>query len=99
MDEDKEVMITTVDNPFSPFTQFKSWYTYDVQKGYGTCSYLARLAKTSEAFGDEMNNSLIEEAIDTMIENDFIGMYIKVYEDTPINPRPIGESITVEEET
>ena len=38
-------MLTTVDNPYDPFDNFKEWYMYDVQKGYNSSSYLARIAK------------------------------------------------------
>ena len=37
-----EFMLTTIDNPFDPFKQFTSWFLYDVEKGYNTCSYLER---------------------------------------------------------
>ena len=42
---DADVMLTTVDNPYSPFTQFDDWYSYDVLKGHNTCSLLARMTK------------------------------------------------------
>ena len=44
-------MLTTIDNPFNPFDQFDEWFAYDVSKGYHTCSYLARIAKTSDEIG------------------------------------------------
>ena len=45
--------LTTFDNPFDPFERFSDWFLFDVGKGYNTCSYLARIAKTSEQFSDE----------------------------------------------
>ena len=39
-------MLTTVDNPFDPFEQFTSWFMFDEEKGYHTCSYLGRIART-----------------------------------------------------
>ena len=41
--EDEAIMLTTMDNPFNPFIQYNEWYAYDVNKGYNTCAYLARL--------------------------------------------------------
>ncbi len=30
------VRLTTVDNPYDPFTQWDEWYAYDEGKGYAT---------------------------------------------------------------
>ena len=38
----KQIMITTIDNPFDPFEQFTSWFMFDVEKGYNCCSRLMR---------------------------------------------------------
>jgi hypothetical protein len=73
-----KVAITTVDNPYNPFTQFTSWFLFDVGKGYNTCGHLARIAKTSDAFSDKENDEEIESAIDEMIELDFMNIYKKV---------------------
>ena len=66
-----EFMLTTIDNPFNPFEQFTSWFLYDVEKGYNTCSYLARIAKISDEFSEKENNEEI-------IKYDFMGIYKKV---------------------
>lgn len=73
-----KVMLTTVDNPYNPFDNFKSWFLFDVQKGYNSCSYLARIAKTSEIMSEQENDEEIERAIDEIIEKDFLNLYIKV---------------------
>ena len=74
----QEVMLTTIDNPFNPFTQFDNWYRFDEEKGYHTCSYLARIARTSDQFTDKENNQEIERAIDEIIKYDFKNIYKKV---------------------
>ena len=71
-------MLTTVDNPFDPFDNFSSWYMFDVESGYNSCAYLARIAKTSEQFTDLENEEEIERAIDEIIKYDFMNMYVKV---------------------
>ena len=71
-------MLTTIDNPFDPFDQFDSWYRFDMDKGYCSCSYLARIARTSDQFTDQENNQEIERAIDEIIKYDFKNIYKKV---------------------
>lgn len=70
--------LTTIDNPFNPFEQFESWFLFDTEKGYNSCSYLARIAKTSNQFTDDENNAEIERAIDEIIQYDFLNIYKKV---------------------
>lgn len=75
---DYDVAITTIDNPYDRFDQFTSWFLYDVEKGYNTCDYLARIAKTSEQLSDKENEEEIERAIDEIIKYDFRNIYKKV---------------------
>lgn len=70
--------LTTVDNPFDPFEQFEEWYNFDTNKGYNSCSYLDRIARTSNQLSDEENNKEIERAIDEIIKLDFTHKYKKV---------------------
>lgn len=78
MSVSNQVALTTFDNPFSPFTQFNEWFIYDVTKGYNSCAYLARVARTSPQLSDEENNQEIERAIDEIVKNDFMNIYKKV---------------------
>lgn len=73
-----ESMLTTVDNPYNPFTQFDDWYAFDQSKGYRTTEYLARIAKTSDELSDEDNSIAIEDAINEIIFFDVLGIYQKV---------------------
>ena len=77
-------MITTIDNPFDPFEDFASWYIYDSRKGYNTCGLLALMTHTSDSLIDEVNDYLIEDAIDTIIENDFLHIYKKLTKEVAI---------------
>ena len=79
MDNDETlVAITTIDNPYDPFTQFTEWFNFDVTNGYNSCGLLARIAKTSDAFSNKENADEIEAAIDEIVANDFLGIYKKV---------------------
>ena len=71
------VMLSTKDNPFDPFDQFTSWLLFDIEKGYNSCDYLGRIARTSDQLSDEENKKEIERAIDEIIKFDLTGMYVK----------------------
>ena len=78
MNENLSCRLTTFDNPFNPFTQFRKWFLFDVEKGYNSCAYLARIARTSEEFTEEENEKENERAIDEIIKNDFMNIYKKI---------------------
>lgn len=69
--------LTTFDNPYDPFRQFDQWFLFDEEKGYHTCAYLGRVARTSEQMSDEENAAEIERAIDEIIKFDFRNIYKK----------------------
>lgn len=75
-----KVAITTIDNPYDPFTDFSNWLMYDeVIKGYNTCAYLGRVCNTAESLSDDENDEEVERAIDEIIKNDPFNIYIKVF--------------------
>ena len=74
----REVMLTTIDNPYDPFEDFDRWLSFDIQKGYFSCGLLARVAKTSDELSDLDNLEEIERAIDEIIELDPFLIYRKV---------------------
>lgn len=78
----KKCMLTTFDNPYDPFTQFTSWFMYDIDKGYNSCDYLGRIARTSDQLSEEENDQEVERAIDEIIKYDFRNIYKKVCENT-----------------
>ena len=81
MEEVKEFMLTTEDNPFNPFTDFDNWYAFDVSNGYNTCGYLARIAKSSDELSDLEERIEINNAIDEILSFNLTGNYIKVTKD------------------
>lgn len=70
--------LTTFDNPYDPFKQFTSWLMFDMEKGYNSCAYLGRIARTSDQLSDEENDEEVERAIDEIIKHDFRNIYKKV---------------------
>lgn len=75
------VMVTTLDNPYNPFTQFDEWYAFDESKGYHTCAYLARVTQSSEELSDEDETVAIEHAVDEIVSFNLLGNYIKIKEE------------------
>lgn len=73
-------MLTTIDNPFNPFKNFSEWFLFDVEKGYNSCDYLGRIARTSDALSDQENDEEVERAIDEIIKYDFLNIYKKIKE-------------------
>ena len=53
-------MLTTIDNPFDPFTQFQDWYTFDCGKRYDTYNYLDRVVNITK----DMTKKEVDEAYD-----------------------------------
>ena len=74
----KQTMISTKDNPYDYFNDFTSWYMFDMDHGYDTCGYLARIAKTSDSMSTKEYYDEIERAVDEIIKYDFRDLYIKV---------------------
>ena len=66
-----ETFITTNDNPFNPFTQFKDWYSYDRALGYYTPELIDRmyssLVENDEKFNDETKESFRIEAMKRIV--------------------------------
>ena len=71
-------MLTTFDNPFDPFEQFTSWFLFDVEKGYNSCSRLARIANFSDDMSQKEIDEETERAIDEIIQYDCLNIYKKV---------------------
>lgn len=78
MNESNECCLSTIDNPFNPFTHFDEWFLFDTEKGYNSCSKLDRLTNITDDMSDAEVNEEIERAIDEIIKYDFLNIYIKV---------------------
>lgn len=78
----KRVSITTIDNPFDPIEDFASWFDFDVEKGYYTCSKLARISNVSDDMTQIEEDEEVERAIDRLIEIDPLDLYRKVVRKT-----------------
>jgi hypothetical protein len=73
-----EHMLTTVDNPFNPFTHFDEWYAYDINAGHYTSAFLARITYTSDELSEADQSFAIETAIDEVVRENVNGLYRKI---------------------
>ena len=73
-----DCMLTTIDNPYDPFEQFTLWNLFDIEKGYYTCSRLARLVNFTDGMSQIEEDIETERAIDVIVEHDFMNIYKKV---------------------
>jgi hypothetical protein len=71
-------MLSTIDNPHSPFDDFGAWYAYDIASGYQTVSFLGRILVDSDQLSDSDLELAIEQAIDEIVLENVSGIYIKV---------------------
>lgn len=71
--------LTTFDNPFDPFEQFTQWFLFDIAKGYNTCALLGRIENVYEDMSEKESDEEHERAINSIIDNDFLNIYKKVY--------------------
>lgn len=71
-------MLTTVDNPFNPFTQWREWFAYDENMGHHTCALLARVTITSDELSDVDQEVALQSAIDEVARENVSGVHRKV---------------------
>lgn len=74
----KAKWVTTLDNPYNFFKQFDEWYAFDTQMGYNTCSYIDRIAKTSNSMSEHDRKQVINDAVDEIVRFNLTGNYIMV---------------------
>lgn len=79
-------MLTTLDNPYNPFTSFDEWYAWDEAKGYNTSSFLARIVISSDDLSEADQELAIQVGIDEIVKENVLGIYKKIREDDVVKP-------------
>ncbi len=77
MKED-QFLLTTVDNPYSPFTHWDEWLQFDEAAGYCTNALLARVMKSSDELSVEDQLVAYNDAVDEIVLENVSGMHRKV---------------------
>ena len=76
-------MLSTFDNPYNPFDDWDEWYAYDERSGHHSSSLLGRLAAVDDDSSEELIEEAVEQAIDTIVHENFNGLYMKVSKEFP----------------
>lgn len=71
-----DVALTTVDNPYNPFTDPDEWLRYDIEKGYNTNAYLNRMVEREHK--EEPTVEQISAVIDEIVKLDPANFYRKI---------------------
>lgn len=75
-----DYMVTTMDNPWNPFTHYHQWLDHDVKYGYNTDQWIYILSKTSsDLVKDEMEEQ-IDVGVNRLLELDPFGIHVKIYD-------------------
>ena len=68
--------LTTINNPWNPDTQYGQWYSYNKNFYNVDCdSIVARLNRTSPSFSEPEADECYENALNSIIENDILGIF------------------------
>ena len=73
-----EHMLTTIDNPYSPVTEFDLWLAFDSAKGYNTLGLLDRVLVTSDELSEADQSAAIEDAINVIVDLNPLGIHKKI---------------------
>lgn len=75
---EEDTMLTTVDNPWNPFTHFNEWREYDETSGYFTLALLGRIVLSSDEMSEADQDAAIEDAINEIVQENVSGVHVKV---------------------
>ena len=67
MNNNKEIRVTSIDNPYDPFTHWKEWLLFDVNAGYNTCGRLATVTYLSDSMTHEEVFESVEAGIEVLL--------------------------------
>ena len=67
---DEDYMLTTYDNPINSFTDFASWWKWDLILGHDCCGLLDRESFTNDMASDEENEKEVLRAMDFIVERE-----------------------------
>lgn len=78
---ENDLVLTTIDNPFNPKTQYSNWKTWDERLGYYTEAYIARVANVPldvDIDDDVLIDQFVRQAYQSILDHDDSGLYVLV---------------------
>lgn len=91
----KETFLTTNDNPFNPFKEFKEWFAYDQNLGYNTCSLIDRMFSSLNVDEKKLDEETIEKLL-TISMRKIVSLQPEIYKivtnDTYVSTIPLSEN-------
>lgn len=77
-------LLSTMDNPYNPFIDWDSWYSYDESHGYRTCQVLDIHYKTSDLISESLDEYLYSLALEEIM--DLYPYYVLISRETKVKP-------------
>lgn len=74
----QSVMLSTSDNPWNPWTHWDEWLAWDMQAGYNTLPYLARVTNTSSELSVADQELDIDAAIQEILRLNLSGVHVGI---------------------
>lgn len=88
-----DCVLTTIDNPWNPFTHPREWLAFDTAHGYNTNRWVAFFSRDSSRFDDEFRDKEIEYAMNKVLEINPFGLHMKVYKKEADTLIPIANKV------
>lgn len=73
-----DVMLSTSDNPYDPFSQWDDWLTWDTASGYNSTALLARTAVVSPDQSETDQELALVSAMEEIVDANYSGVHIIV---------------------
>jgi hypothetical protein len=68
-------LLTTVDNPWNPFTHWDEWLSFDTHAGYNTMQLLARVTVSSDELSETDQDIAVDDAMREILSENVLGIY------------------------
>lgn len=88
-----ECLLTTLDNPYDPFTQNESWSLFDLQHGYASNQWLAKYTYASQKMEEEDFRQEVSDGIDRFLAINPFGIHYKLFKKQAKTMIPLANKV------